>query len=152
MCWLTALTTALRSLKQVDCHQFKSTLSFSARAHAHTHHASLCPPSPTDHSQTQPWPQYQSCPVRPSDLTSHHVELEEKQWTARLASPHFSSQRQGRVTQPTCCASSLETYTKVKTQVAAGHAPQCFRYVTPTVSLNSYHRGPIVISSVSVHR
>lgn len=60
-------------------------------AHARTH-ARLCLPSPSDHTQTQPWAQpLQSCLGRPSGLTSHHLELEEKQWLQSL--PRLSSPR-----------------------------------------------------------
>lgn len=84
-------------LPSPDCAlQYGSNQSSKVRVHIHTMQAFV-----HSHLQTtrrpSPGPQsLQSCPVRPSGLTAHHLELEEEQWTSRLASPHFPSQRQDR--------------------------------------------------------
>jgi hypothetical protein len=142
----------------VDCHQFKSSLSFSTHAHActsththshshtererqrqtmktfvHPHLQTTCSPSPC-----------RGCPVRSSGLTSRHLELEEKQWLQSL--PHLSSHRRGRADSHTThiLCEYPRAFTKVETRIAMGQSPQCVRFVAPMVSLSSYHRGHIV--------
>lgn len=121
---------------QPELQHTRARVTHTHTTSAYTHHASLCPPSPTDHTQTQSWPPVPAelpCEAFRPYCPSSGVGGEAVDLKARLTSFPIAQAGQ-RVTQPTLCASSLETYTKVEAHVAAGHSPQCFRYVAPTAS------------------
>lgn len=82
----------------------------------------------------------QSCPVRPSSLTSHV-------WSWRRSKAYLTIMEAGqRDTQPKFPDSNPETYSKAATCIVARHSPQCLQCIVPAGSLKPCHRGPVFTS------